>query len=493
MNYKRMTQKLDYFPIEIVKEIAQSFNKAFHSKIFTLIASSESEIYAFAQRFHKHYDACFSFVKDEEGQWYMANDKIEEMRMWVLEQAKNNPREIFDLHETWEKDWELYLKLAEEVKTINLSELSKEEFYQLFEKFFKQYILVGSIAYITDCFVSTGDKDWLEEQIGAEVKDKNKLRTLTSPVHLSFTLEAEYQLLKAAVDLSKSKDIKEELKELENNFHWIQNNYYNVHYVTKEEFLKKVEMIIAEHSDVEFLLKEKKEHLAKIKRDRKGLINSLGLSDYTKNILKIARLFTKWKDVRKSGVYIGMYYFDLFLEEVSKRTNYSKEELTFAVFNEIKDILDGKDIKKELAERKEQCFFAVTTEGYFICGGKDAEKYFSLTKQTSNQNITELRGVVASPGYACGRVRIIKKTSEMKDFQTGEILVTNQTTPEFVPIMKKAAAVITEQGGITSHAAIISRELKVPCIIGTKIATTALMNGENVEVDANNGIVRRLR
>jgi len=488
-----MTRRLDSFPIEIVKDLTKSFNKAFHAKVFTLISSSESEIYAFAQLFHKHYDACFSFVKDEEGQWYMANDKIKEIRTWVLEQAKNNPKAVFSLYEKWQEYWKVYLKLSQEIKSIDFNKLSKEEFYSLFEKFFKQYVLVGSIAYITDCFVSTGEIDWLEELIGTEVKDKNQLRTLTSPVHLSFTLEAEYQLLKAAVDLSKGKNISAKLKELEQNFHWIQNNYYNVHYVTKEEFLKKVELIISEHSNVEYLLKEKEDHLVKIKTEREDLISLLGLSDYTKNILNIARLFTKWKDVRKSGVYIGMYYFNLFLEEVSKRTNYSKEELTFAVFNEMKNILDGKDIKKELAKRKKQCFFAVTTEGYFICGGKEAEKYFAYSKTEEKQNITELRGVVASTGYACGRVRIIRKTSEMKDFQTGEILVANQTTPEFAPIMKKAAAIITEQGGITSHAAIVSRELKVPCIIGTKIATTALSNGENVEVDANNGIVRRLR
>ena len=65
------------------------------------------------------------------------------------------------------------------------------------------------------------------------------------------------------------------------------------------------------------------------------------------------------------------------------------------------------------------------------------------------------------------------------------------TTPEFMPIMKKAAAIVTEQGGITSHAAIVARELGKPCVIGTKIATSALRDGEVVEVDANNGIVRR--
>jgi len=481
-----MTQKLDSFSTEIVKDLTKSFNKAFHSKVFTLIASSESEIYALAQLSKQHYDTCFSFIKEEESQWYMASDKVKEIREWVLKQDYST---IKELNTTWQE----YLQLTKKINIDQFKQLSNKEFYQLFEKFYIQYVLVGSLAYITDCFMSTGEKDWLEELIGQEVKDKDKLRTLTSPVHLSFTLEAEYQLLKAAVESSKGKDINEKLKDLENNFHWIQNNYHNVYYITAEEFGTKIKKIIDEHQDVKFLLKEKEEHLVQVKKEREDLINSLGISDDIKNILKIARLFTKWKDIRKSGVYIGMYYFDLFLEEVSRRTDYTRENLTFAVFNEIEEILNGQNIKEKLAKRKEQCFFAVTTKGYFICGGKDAEKYFTFSKPEEKQNVTELRGVVAATGYACGRVRIIRKTSEMKDFQTGEILVTNQTTPEFVPIMKKAAAVITEQGGITSHAAIVSRELKVPCIIGTKIATTALMNGENVEVDANNGIVRRLR
>ena len=78
----------------------------------------------------------------------------------------------------------------------------------------------------------------------------------------------------------------------------------------------------------------------------------------------------------------------------------------------------------------------------------------------------------------------------MKSFRAGEILVANNTTPEFTPIMKKAAAIITEQGGITSHAAIVSRELGIPCVIGTRIATKVLKDGDRVEVDANCGLVK---
>lgn len=74
----------------------------------------------------------------------------------------------------------------------------------------------------------------------------------------------------------------------------------------------------------------------------------------------------------------------------------------------------------------------------------------------------------------------------------GEILVTGMTRPEYVPLMKKAAAIVTDEGGITCHAAIVSRELKKPCIIGTKIATQVLNDGDLVEVDAERGVVRVL-
>ena len=78
-------------------------------------------------------------------------------------------------------------------------------------------------------------------------------------------------------------------------------------------------------------------------------------------------------------------------------------------------------------------------------------------------------------------------------FQDGAILVTTMTTPEFVPIMKKALAVVTNEGGVLCHAAIVARELKKPCIIGTKIATQILRDGDLVEVDAEKGVVKILK
>ena len=100
-----------------------------------------------------------------------------------------------------------------------------------------------------------------------------------------------------------------------------------------------------------------------------------------------------------------------------------------------------------------------------------------------------VRGLAASTGRASGRVRILLSPKDGSQLQTGEVLVAPMTSPDWVPAMRRAAALITDGGGITCHAAIISRELGVPCVVGTRTATTALRGGELVTVDGRAGVV----
>ncbi len=102
-----------------------------------------------------------------------------------------------------------------------------------------------------------------------------------------------------------------------------------------------------------------------------------------------------------------------------------------------------------------------------------------------------LTGAPASPGLKSGVVRVLKNSQEINLLKTGEVLVTSQTNPDFVPAMKKASAIITDKGGRTSHAAIVSRELGIPCVVGTAHATTVLKDGLTVSVDGTEGKVYR--
>lgn len=111
---------------------------------------------------------------------------------------------------------------------------------------------------------------------------------------------------------------------------------------------------------------------------------------------------------------------------------------------------------------------------------------------TTDRNIV-VKGLPASPGHAAGKAHIILDPSKIEEFNDGEILVTTMTAPDWVPAMKKAKAIVTDAGGMTCHASIVSRELGIPCIVGTKSrsteATTTIKDGMEITVDATNGIV----
>ena len=104
-----------------------------------------------------------------------------------------------------------------------------------------------------------------------------------------------------------------------------------------------------------------------------------------------------------------------------------------------------------------------------------------------------VRGLAASPGTASGRVRVLRRPEEGRQLQDGEVLVAPMTSPDWVPTIRRAAAVVTDGGGMTCHAAIVSRELGVPCVVGARTATTALRDQEMVTVDGSRGTVHEGR
>ena len=113
--------------------------------------------------------------------------------------------------------------------------------------------------------------------------------------------------------------------------------------------------------------------------------------------------------------------------------------------------------------------------------------------ETTIANSNEIKGRVAYPGIISGKARVVLNRYERDNVEEGEIIVAPMTTVDFIQAMKKAIAFVTDEGGVTSHAAIVAREMKKPCIINTKIATKIIKTGDMIEVDANKGIVTILK
>jgi phosphohistidine swiveling domain-containing protein len=164
-------------------------------------------------------------------------------------------------------------------------------------------------------------------------------------------------------------------------------------------------------------------------------------------------------------------------EEVAKKIGVSFKELAYY---DVESIISGKP--KKIAAPFSFLYF-------------EGKQYFSQGKfiEFDEDNKGEIRGTPAFPGIVKGRVSIVKHPSELGKVKEGDILVAQMTLPSFMSAMYKAAAIVTDEGSITCHAAIIARELKKPCIIGTKNASKILKDGDFIEVDADKGIVRKLK
>lgn len=131
-----------------------------------------------------------------------------------------------------------------------------------------------------------------------------------------------------------------------------------------------------------------------------------------------------------------------------------------------------------------------------IFSQKEAEQLEDLIKkkkEISYKKVKKIKGTSASSGIFTGKVRVILNLNQLKNCQPNEVLVTTMTRPQFNKYIRQVGAIVTDEGGMLCHAAILSREFGIPCIIGTKIATTVLRNGDPVRVDANKGEVCRLR
>lgn len=187
------------------------------------------------------------------------------------------------------------------------------------------------------------------------------------------------------------------------------------------------------------------------------------------------------------------------LRTIGRKFLNQEADATYLFIDELLALYDGVKISDEVLNQRKQYYGCVSLDGSVkIFEYHDAvEIWDAFCGGKSEQEV--IKGTIANRGIASGRVVIAPMLVDMKEImaidsrmKSGDILVAESTTPELMMLCKKAAAIVTDQGGMLSHAAIVSRELNLPCVIGTGNATHLLKDGFMVEVDANKGIVKVL-
>ncbi|HIH20642.1 TPA: hypothetical protein HA244_05220, partial [Candidatus Micrarchaeota archaeon] len=224
----------------------------------------------------------------------------------------------------------------------------------------------------------------------------------------------------------------------------------------------------------------------KIKQlEKQNLMEKLAIDDKHKRLFHVFGRFMITKLHRRYAQLRSLYLLRPVFREIALHFNIPVSQARFMLWPEYKQLLlDGTFDVHQLAEREKFCVL-YSEEGHdLFFTGAEAQKLAEGATPKIAEGIMELKGQCACLGYAKGTVKIVLSPSDLPKMQKGDILVAIATNPDVVPAMKKAAAIVTEQGGVTSHAAIVSRELGIPCVIGTKIATRVLKDGDLVEVDA---------
>lgn len=209
------------------------------------------------------------------------------------------------------------------------------------------------------------------------------------------------------------------------------------------------------------------------------------LPEKIKNILFAARKHSENFYPQNAQLYLKA------VSQLEKPKLFRNDDLLMMTRQELIEFMKKKKLPsiKTLKNRRECCGIYFTRSGMTFLNKKEIKEIESYWKESVAKKIS---GNIAFKGKAIGKCRVIR------DFKgaylnAGDILVTGMTDPNFLPLMKKSGAIVTDGGGMLSHAAIVARELKKPCIIGTKIATKILKDGDLVEVDADKGVVKILK
>lgn len=252
------------------------------------------------------------------------------------------------------------------------------------------------------------------------------------------------------------------------------------------------------NTNIEQKKKQLNENNKTIIKEQKQLIKKYGLTKKELCLIEEVKRMTFLKAYRKEYLTYLNYKIRIVQDEIAKRLGTNIEIVRNMLPDEIRHyLLKNKKVKNQFNKRLKELITIHSDNKIKIkINKKRLEQIKELfdNEGLSNETYkTEIKGQMAYPGYARGIVKILEFRNEMKKFNKGDILVSRSTNPEIVLAMEKSAAIVTDVGGITCHASIVARELKIPCLIGTKNASKVLKDGDYVEVDVNRGFLRKLR
>lgn len=430
--------------------------------------------------------------------WYHSNNQLEHTAAQMIERLKIDKNFGADLTNIAAKKAKIFYGECEKINKIELSKLSQAEIKRVYASLKSKYLSKLFVSPLIDGFALATDY-LLYEKISTSLEKKgfkdqinSYFEILTAPSFISFQQTEELELLKGLARVRKNEiDLRQFIKKHQLKFFWIHNNYVNDNILNDGYFSDRAKKFLKDDN-----IEKKMNQIVSVEKNRERkslLIKEMGIDGLTARMIFLTDQLNYLQDERKRSTFWATHYFSLILAEAAERINYPVESVKYSVPSEFELLLEGKISLAELKNRFKDCIVLWNKNEYEIITDFKKIKILDSIACSEEKKGVAIKGLAAFIGKVIGPVKILESSRDIKKIQEGDIIVAVMTRPDYAPAMKKAAAFVTDEGGITCHAAIIAREMKKPCIIGTKIATKVLKDGDLVEVDAERGIVKILK
>lgn len=328
-----------------------------------------------------------------------------------------------------------------------------------------------------------------------------KISTCPNYSPLSYS-EEPLDLLKIALEFKKGKNVDKLIDEHIQKYSWMKGPLeFKSTTFSKEYYITRLNNLV--NYDIEAKIKNINDVRKNNETDYKNILNQYEFTEKARKLIKAIRDFIFLRS------YMTEYSDNLFytsrstiFKEIFNRTNIKDEDLIMLDDIEILDIMKNqgimsKEIKNTLKNRKKG-FAIMWLDGNVktVFGDETLELQNEIAKLYKNvvdeEKISDkkmISGSVANKGKVRGIAKVLNTYQDIYKVEKGDIIVTTMTSPDYTLAMEKAAGFITDEGGITCHAAILSREFNVPCIVGTINGTKEIKDGQMIELDAYNGKV----
>jgi phosphoenolpyruvate synthase/pyruvate phosphate dikinase len=427
------------------------------------------------------------FVSDSrQNTWFCNKEKIDRFGKFILKKVNNEQDFVDKIATATEKVCIKLVKITKEITSGKLNQATDKQLAFKLKKFVQSHNEFCIYFDVSNSIKEIGTRK-IKNDLMKLLKKKRReelindyIEKLIEPEKKPLTNLEQIQLREIAQKNKKNQIDETILKKHAKKYEWLSVYNPDEPPLSFNYFQDRIKD----------LLSRKQENTTKNK-----LLPSLTIPIKLQYLIKLMKKYVYLHTFRAEMLSKSYYLLKPLLTEIAIRWKIDLTTICALTPEEIITSLEkGSPPNLEEADKRKINYLHLIKGGVInIYSGKKAEEIFieEIGKKKAEIKEKLIKGLVASQGLAEGRVRIILNKKEINQMQNGEILVTTMSSPDYVFASKKSGAIVTDEGGLLCHAAIISREIGKPCVVGTKIATQVLKTGDWVKVDAYQGIITR--